>query len=386
MDYKLVCLLLGCASTVPIAQPTLAEGGPFPSEFFHAAFARAKTALEEHLPYRLEATLDIAEGRQPFGSVDPLSPLEPVAFMRRSEGKIYLSPAKFEKFCASRLKTARAAEDLAFVLLLHELLHVYQDKVLRTRNARLDPRQLRFFCEGHAVAFAESLARAHRVSEEILAAVRGSVAPRFRGQLEHDRNLLRQHYSYELSARFVRRLGLKVDHFGKLLETKISYPAILGCDLKRLVPSGAAAKQLKVFAKARPDLKLRPVVEIDYFDLCLLLCPPAFDDFALCEGFRGGALTSSTFADGSSADVFLLHFSGGRQQDFVTRLGEYAALCRGEKRTVAGEGAGGRIRHEGYPGRGQSCHIQMAGSLAILVLADDGQASAFVQTCFSSLV
>ena len=120
-----MALLLARAFASGEALPTR---HPLPEEC-KAAFDRAKRTLEAKLGERVAVTLELEPGGQAAVRDDLFSHW--VSLLDRKRKVLVVDTARLETLLA-KAKTTRQRADGLFVLMLHELIHAYQDQVLAT--------------------------------------------------------------------------------------------------------------------------------------------------------------------------------------------------------------------------------------------------------------
>jgi hypothetical protein len=354
-------LFFGLLPLLLATSPPVAEGADC-----RGAFLRAKKVLEEKVGQPLSATL---EQRTIRAAEFPLEGGgNPVAFFDRDRGTLVVDPERCESLFF-RARTIREREDAAFVLMLHELLHVYQHvRMKEVPQGKLTGRWLRFVCEGHAIEFSRRLALAAGVKDFTLETAEQPGSRAFSNDFTDNREQLLQSFLYETSREYVLANCRNLEDFPKLLEKPLTYAEVIAHG-KPPSPTSEPCARLDRLTVTGREVK-RPM-EMDYLDAMALVCPEQFGRPESAATYRGGALTEITAKETARIAVAVLHFS---RKEAAAKLWQ-AARVRCGRSVAHGEHpdwlpADAQIWVAcPYPGRGRLRLMKWTGEFLLLVEA-----------------
>jgi len=258
--------------------------GPSLGDELHTVFERGKHLLENELGAKMDVRLEIREDtrwlERGFWAHNS------AAYYDRSRKAVAIDPNKCRILLANT-KTIRQKEGRLLVLMLHELLHAYQELELvkREKSIRVSGRWLRFVCEGHSLEFSEKLAQEAGVSLPREVEVVSWNEPKSRqfGQV-HEAFLY--NFLYIKSRTYVRDRCKSVTDFHKLLQRQPSYSEVLTHSDKRSPMSAVPEKYLR--SVRLKDTTVTSPIEFDYLDASALLSPKDFENEEMIRAFRGG--------------------------------------------------------------------------------------------------
>jgi hypothetical protein len=341
--------------------PTVAEGADW-----RRPFIRAKTVLETELAQPLSVALE----QRPIRPAE--FPLEgggiPVAFLDRDRETLVVDPERCESLL-SRARTIRQKEDAAFVLMLHELLHVYQHaRMKEVPQGKVTGRWLRFVCEGHAIEFSHRLALAAGGKESTLANTEQPASRHFSSDFTENRDRLLQSFLYETSRVYVRANCRNLEDFPKLLEKAFTYAEVIG---KGDPPTPSSEPGTRLARFTIPGLEVKRPMGMDYLDAMALVCPERFRQPDSATAYRGGALTELASKENGLIAVALFHFA---RQAAAAKLWQAArercgrSVESGEHQSWMPADAKIWFAHQ-YPGRGRLRLMKLSGEFLLLVEA-----------------
>ncbi|HEY7424431.1 MAG TPA: hypothetical protein VH682_09405 [Gemmataceae bacterium] len=342
-----------------------------PLGLMEEVFTQARQTVEDYTGSRTKVALEVITGDAAAWTKSS-SPL-PLAFYSQSAKQITVHRAPVER-CLRGRKWGRGEtiKDYLFCLFLHEVVHSYQDTVLRqAKGPGPSAKWRRFVLEGHSVAMTERLARQAKVPDPLIRSFIPEPPAAGQGDLDQNRSAALDYFSYALGRAYFGEHGVSAAALVKAWEVPPSYSSLIGCGSKHdRVRSVAAGALRGCFPKERVPWTCGKPVSLDFLDCALALCPSIAFDRGLCETYMDGAIAEVGLAEELSAEVMLLLFQDDRSQRFVDKLVRYARTRTRLDDRPSNRGRDHILFLADYPEPGQAVCSQGAGNWLILIIVD----------------
>ena len=213
-----------------------------------------------------------------------------------SSRKVLVDPKIAETTILSSAKSGSDRQDLAFVAMLHELIHAHQ-----TSSGAFDVQDafwLRFLAEGHATHHSLELAREAGLSPRVisLAAPRPRYPPPRGADISYIRNALIHDFFYIDGSKFISRHAIPLDGFAKAAEMPMSFTKAFGYEHTHQEIDDHIRYGFERVSRSAKTISL------NWLDVAAILSPESFRHRELVNQF----LYSKLVLDHSSGYSFLV--------------------------------------------------------------------------------
>ena len=295
---------------------------------FFEAYYRAKTTVDVSLKRKLQTSIQVRSVSRDeivkFGGSEVAA--HAYAFFDRSRRTIVVDPNRCRSSLFATLRTKQEISNAIFCLMLHELIHVYQDDEIKNHSPKIQNKWLRFICEGHAVYFSSRIALQAGVSDNYVNGqswINSAEGIKDIDNPVQRRSALSHWFLYKISARYIQTKCKEVQDFSTLLKHPLSYEAVLDAissqdysnrgDIKRLsVPQDNRTEDLHAIVLKLQSMgecpHTSPPVDIDYLDAMAYLCPAQFPRVEIASQFDNGLIFEVPTGQKTDAEVMLMDF------------------------------------------------------------------------------